>query len=109
MTPWQPGSRWKADAKLGFLGRKPPKTPGATPQPLHQGVRVDIREALVRSETALAVWRASTATGGAPLYSGGVLDCWPAWVVELLQVAGPEVEALKAWLLFDAAKGDGNG
>ncbi len=110
MTPWNLGSKWKADAKLGFLGRRPPSSPGGTPQPLHKGVHVDISEALVRSETALQVWRASTATGGAPLYSGGVLDCWPVWVVELLQVAGPEVEALKAWLMWESTqKGDGNG
>ncbi len=104
MTPWSPGSKWRADNRDGFLGRKPPSSPSGTPQPLHQGVHVDIHEALTQSQTALQVWRAQQAAPHAPLYSGGVLDCWPAWVVELLQVAGPEVEHLKAWLTWESTQ-----
>ena len=110
MTPWDAGSQWRTDSARGFLGRKPPSRPGGTPQPLHKGVHVDIEEALRVSGPALQVWRAQSAAPHAPLYSGGVLDSWPAWVVEVLQVAGPEVEQLKAFLMWEStAKGDGNG
>ena len=110
MTPWDAGSQWRTDSARGFLGRKPPSRPGGTPQPLHKGVHVDIEEALRVSGPALQVWRAQSAAPHAPLYSGGVLDSWPAWVVEVLQVAGPEVEQLKAFLLWESTqKGDGNG
>ena len=110
MTPWDAGSQWRTDSARGFLGRKPPSRPGGTPQPLHKGVHVDIEEALRVSGPALQVWRAQSAAPHAPLYSGGVLDSWPAWVVEVLQVAGPEVESIKAFLMWEStAKGDGNG
>ena len=110
MTPWDAGSQWRTDSARGFLGRKPPSRPGGTPQPLHKGVHVDIEEAQRVSGPALQAWRAQSAAPHAPLYSGGVLDSWPAWVVEVLQVAGPEVEHLKAFLLWESTqKGDGNG
>lgn len=102
MTPWDAGSKWKADAKFGFLGRRPSEK-GGTPQPLHKGVTVDLEEALRASAPAMTVWRASSATEGAPLYSGGVLDCWPAWVVEVLQVAQAEMGHIKAWLVTKEA------
>lgn len=89
---------------MGFLGRKPARK-GGTAQPLHRGVAVDLEEALRASAPALAVWRASSATEGAPLYSGGVLDCWPAWVVEVLQVAQAEMGAIKAFLVTEASDG----
>lgn len=89
---------------MGFLGRKPARK-GGTAQPLHTGVRVDLEVALRASAPALTVWRASEATGGAPLYSGGVLDCWPAWVVEVLQVAQAEMGSIKAFLMTEASDG----
>lgn len=92
---------------MGFLGRKPPASQTGTPQPLHKGVHVDLRAALVASVPALTVWRAQQAAPGAPLYSGGILDAWPAWVVDVLQVAGPEMEAIKAWVAWDAAQKGG--
>lgn len=111
MTPWNPGSKWRFDAEQGFLGRKPPTTPGGAPQPLHRKFHVDLEEALRTSAPALTVWRAQAAAPHAPLYSGGVLDSWPAWVVEVLQVAGPEVEHLKAFLMWESTtqRGEGNG
>jgi hypothetical protein len=110
VTPWNPGSQWRSDSERGFLGRKPPPRAGLPAQPLHKDVRVDLEAALLASGPALTVWRAQSAAPHAPLYSGGVLDSWPAWVVEVLQVAGPEVERLKAFLLWESTqKGDGNG
>lgn len=105
---WRPSARWKSDAKNGWLGRVPPPRPGLPAQPLHTGVRVDIREAVLCSRNALEVWHAHQAAGGAPLYSGGVLDAWPAWVVEMLKVAHGEVAAIKAFLAWEAT-GGGNG
>jgi hypothetical protein len=104
VTPWSPGPKWKADAKFGFLGRRPSEK-GGTPQPLHKGVHVDLEEVLRASAPALTVWRAHSATEGASLYSGGVLDCWPAWVVEVLQVAQAEVANIKAFLTTEASDG----
>ena len=89
---------------MGFLGRKPARK-GGTAQPLHKGVSVDLETALRASASALTVWRASSATEGAPLYSGGVLDCWPAWVVEVLQVAQTEMGSIKAFLMTEASDG----
>ncbi len=110
MTPWDAGSQWRSDARNGFLGRKPGARPGQPAQPLYKGVHVDIEEALRVSAPALLVWRAQAAAPHAPLYSGGVLDSWPAWVVEVLQVAGPEVESIKAFLMWESTqKGEGNG
>jgi hypothetical protein len=105
VTPWNPGRAWKADAKFGFLGRKPGAA-GQRSQPLHEGVYVDIEVAMRASAPAFAVWRASQAAPGAPLYSGGVLDCWPAWVVEALEVAQVEMGHIKTWLMTKEA-GDG--
>lgn len=111
MTPWDAGSQWRSDSKHGFLGRKPSTRPGQPAQPLHKGFpAVDLEAAMQAAAPALQVWRAQAAAPHAPLYSGGVLDSWPAWVVEVLQVAGPEVEQVKAFLLWEStAKGDGNG
>lgn len=108
MTPWDAGSQWRRDSEQGWLGRKPPSRPGAAPQPLHKGVpRIDLEEALRTSAPALMVWRAQSAAPHAPLYSGGILDSWPAWVVEVLQVAGPEVEHLKAFLAWESTQKEG--
>ena len=105
VTPWDAGSQWRTDSERGFLGRKPPSRPGGTPQPLHKDVRVDIEEALRVSAPALLVWRAQAAAPHAPLYSGGILDSWPAWVVEVLQWRA-RGGALKAFLLWEStAKG----
>lgn len=53
------------------------------------------------------VWQAHQATGGAPLYSGGVLDAWPAWVVDMLKVAQGEVAAIKAFLTWESTQPQG--
>lgn len=95
------GSQWRADAKMGLLGRRPPRK-GGTPQPLHKGVRVDLETALRASAPAVLVWQAHEASGGAPLYSGGVLDAWPAWVVDVLQVAQAEMAHIKSFLTWEA-------
>jgi hypothetical protein len=72
-------------------------------------VHVSIERALVESEPALRVWSAHVATD-APLYSGGVLDGWPAWVVDVLKVAKPEMESIKAFLSWEATqRGGGHG
>lgn len=107
---WRPSAKWRSDAARGFLGRRPPPRPGQAAQPLHEGVRVDIERALVESQPALKVWGAYVATD-APLYSGGVLDAWPAWVVDVLKVAKPEMESIKAFLTWEATQrgGDGHG
>lgn len=99
MTPWRPSAQWVADSKQGFLGRRPPSR-GGTPQPLHKGVSVDLSEALTRSGPALQLWRAHQL--GAPLYSGGVVDAWPAWAVDALQVAAEEMAAIRAFLTWEA-------
>lgn len=94
---------WKLDASRGFLGRSPPTKPGGVPQPWRVSWEwPDLDEALVAARPALEVWSAFQVADGAPLYSGGVLDAWPAWVVDLLKVARPEWEAVKAWLTWCA-------
>jgi hypothetical protein len=70
-------------------------------------VHVDLGTALVASRPALAVWRAHAATEGAALYSGGVLDAWPAWVVDALQVARDEMACIKAFLATVTEVDDG--
>lgn len=93
---------------MGFLGRRPPDREGLPPQPLHEGVHVNLELALRVSRPALEVWRAHQATG-APLYSGGVFDAWPAWVVDVLKLAATEVESIRAFLTWEAVKGGGHG
>lgn len=106
---WRPSAKWRFDAEQGWLGRRPPPRQGLPAQPLHKDVRVDIERAFVVSEPALRVWGVSVATD-APLYSGGVLDAWPAWVVDVLKVARPEMECIKAFLSWEATqRGGGHG
>ena len=34
---------------------------------------------------------------GAPLFSGGVLDSWPAWAVDALAIRKQEVAAIQSY------------
>lgn len=94
---------WEGDAKRGHLGRRPPPRAGLPAQPLHEGVPARDRDAvLLASAEALRVWQVWKVTDGAPLYEGGTLDCWPAWVVEMLTVAKSEWSSIETFLTWEA-------
>jgi hypothetical protein len=67
---------------------------------------VSLEAALEYSMGALDTWRRSMAHQGVPLYSGGLLDSWPAKVVEEQAVLRAEWEAVK---FYQQAERDADG
>lgn len=66
---------------------------GLAPQPRWAEV-VDLPEALKATAVELSYFRAGEAHPGVPLFSGGLLDAWPATMVDALMVLRREAEAI---------------
>lgn len=105
MNPANRDAEWKAVQASGYFGLVPPpleavakaKKAGSTPpppQPKHRGV-VDLDEAWSDVGEAM-VWcaEARRLPDTAPL-SGGVLDAWPAWLVDALDIFDTECRAVR--------------
>jgi hypothetical protein len=79
----------------------PPKKKGQTEQPRWTERAVDIDEALAHWQVAAVLERwGSARMHEAPAYSGGVLDAWPAVMVDGLAVCRSEEQAIddfKRW------------
>ena len=77
----------------------PPKRKGEAAQPRWTRARVDIEEALADPAVDLVLerWDASK-HHEAPPFSGGVLDAWPALMVDGLAICRQEETAIGDWL-----------
>ncbi len=91
---------------MGVIGRNPAGK-GETPQPRFRFGKPDSpHRALAgvtpeRLEAAAAPFLSfltlAAENDGAPLFSGGVLDSWPAWAVDALAIRKQEVAAIQAY------------
>lgn len=63
-------------------------------EPRHNAV-VNITDALRFAGPFLDLWRLSSQHPGVPLWSGGLMDSWPAVAVDALGVLKAEWEAIK--------------
>lgn len=66
--------------------------------------QVDIEQARRESGPALEHWALSQAHPGVPLYSGGLLDVWPAWAVDALSICREEAAAVERLVEWERAK-----
>lgn len=89
--------KWQSHQRHGYFGLT---TEG---QPLHRK-RVDINQALERSETAVQLHMEARAHAPAPMFTGGVHDAWPAWAVDALAVAKQEEAAISRWRAAEEQK-----
>lgn len=80
------------DQSMGFFGYSAQQS--GPSQPRYFAV-IDVAEAVEASREYVEAVEVSRLTA-APLYSGGVLDCWPAHVVDALAVARVELSWIEA-------------
>jgi len=88
-------SRWQADQRAGFFGYTA-RTGKVSPQPLRT-TKVDIDEALASVADDLGLWMHAE-DSGAPPFSGGVLDAWPARYVSIFEICRQEDRLVTAFL-----------
>lgn len=89
--------KWEQDQADGFLGWEPPKK-GAAAQPRWTDAKVDIEEALTDPQTSAVLGRwVSARLYEGPAYSGGILDAWPALMVDGLAACRQEARAIDDW------------
>lgn len=89
---------------MGFFGFNPPESEGQAAQPRWRK-RVRIEEALSYSRDAVQIWLRSRSYPDIPLYSGGLLDAWPARVVEEQSVLREEWLVIKEFLASGGDRG----
>lgn len=76
----------------------PPKRKGESEQPRWTKRVIDIQEALENWEVKAVLERwFSARLHEAPAYSGGVLDAWPAVMVEGLSICRDEEQRIDSW------------
>ena len=91
--------KWELDQSIGFFGYDV-QAKGAA-QFRHKAT-VDIDEAVGESIPALELWKLAQSIPGTQPFSGGILDAWPAWAVDVLAVCHNEVAAIKSYLTSEA-------
>lgn len=80
----------------------PPKKKGQSEQPRWLEQRIDIEEAIGHWEVAAVLERWFTARRHeAAAYSGGVLDAWPAVMVDGLAICQDEEQRIDAWRNYE--------
>lgn len=62
-------------------------------QPKYRGI-IDIDEAVRESSRVMEFWRLSRMNRSVPLFSGGLFDSWPAYVVDGLAIANAEFDCI---------------
>lgn len=100
--------KWEADQREEVFGWVPPRKRGEEPQPRWEA-RVDIEAALadLQVTAVLDVW-SSARMHEAPAYSGGVVDAWPAVMVDGLGICRTEEQAIDLftrWHEQEASRG----
>jgi hypothetical protein len=86
---------------MGYFGHRRPRKTGESPQPLHQHV-VPLARALEVSAPALQLWEVWETTSHAPLFTGGTMDAWPAWALDVLGIGSSEWPLVLDWLKHQA-------
>ena len=85
-----------------MIGRNPCAR-GETPQPRFTFSRhpelADVTPEFLEAQAApfLPFLAMAAENEGAPLFSGGVLDSWPAWAVDALAIRKQEVAAIQSY------------
>lgn len=69
----------------------------------HHG-RVDVDEALEVAAPALQLWEVHSENPSVPLFSGGLMDAWPAWALDALSICREELAAVRAYVADEEAK-----
>lgn len=88
--------KWSADQREGYLGWEPSEQKGLPEQPRWVKAQVDIDEALADTQVCavLDAWESARMFEGVPAYSGGLLDTWPALMVDGLAICRQEETAI---------------
>lgn len=89
---------------MGFFGYSTSGKKDESPQPRHRA-RVDIRQAISASEVLMGFWRETRKHPDAPPLSGGVLDAWPAYLVDALAIADEEFQVVCGFMNHEAPRG----
>jgi len=100
--------KWELDQSDGYLGWSPPKKGQPGEQPRWLRAFVDIEEIFAEPQTSavLEAWHTAKLWSPAPPFSGGVLDAWPAVMVDGLAICRDEARAIAEYLHWKEA-GDG--
>lgn len=82
--------KWDADQRAGGFG-------WSLDGQLRHRVKVDLAEALAASDEAAALVQRAEAHPNVPLFSGGLMDAWPSWGVDALEVGRDELMHIRAF------------
>lgn len=83
--------KWNADQRAGGFG-------WTLEGQLRHRVQVDLDEALAVSGEAAHLLQRAEAHPTVPLFSGGLLDSWPSYAVDALEVGRDELMHIRAHL-----------
>ncbi len=90
--------KWEQDQSDGVLGWNPPRK-GETAQPRWTNAVTDLDEVFSDPQVRAVLDRWGAARlHEAPAYSGGVLDVWPALMVDGLAVCRHEEAVISDWV-----------